>query len=132
VRIPFSVLPVPGETDARPLVELVFDGIAEAPITCLVDTGSLRTRLPHWVADVIGVSLAGAPRERIVVAGTVVECRQAHVSVAVGPHEVPASVWFCDGWDVPFGLLGQEDVLRAFRLELSSAQGWFELRPERA
>lgn len=132
MRLTFSPVPVPEERDPRPLVDLVLEGFHEAPITCLVDTGSLRTRLPDWVADVIGVNLAGAPSERIVLGGTVVECRQAHVSVAVGPHEVPASVWFCDGWDAPFGLLGQEDVLRAFRLELSSAEGWFELRPERA
>ena len=130
MRIAFSTLPVPDQPDARPLVALVIDGIDEAPITCLVDTGSLRTRLPYWMADVIGVDLAGAPFERIVLGGVIVECRQAHVSVAVGPYEVPTSVWFCDGWDAPFGLIGQEDVLRAFRLELSSAEGWLELRPE--
>ena len=58
MRLTFSPLPVPEERDPRPLVDLVLEGFHEAPITCLVDTGSLLMLLPDWVADVIGVNLA--------------------------------------------------------------------------
>jgi hypothetical protein len=115
------------------VLDVVLDGRDDMPLLCLIDTGSLRTRLPGWVSEALGIDLEGATEERAVVGGVATLCRHAHVSVRIGQHdEVPAGVWFCDGWHAAFGLLGQEDFLRAFRLELSSAEGWFELRPERA
>jgi hypothetical protein len=132
VRASFAPLPLPGRPEPRPVLDVVLDGRDDVPLLCLIDTGSLRTRLPGWMSELLGLDLAGVPEERVVVGGVPVLSRHAHVRVRIGQHEVPAGVWFCDGWNAAFGLLGQEDVLRAFRLELSSAEGWFELRPERA
>src|SRR5262245_3653719 len=130
MRAPFVPLPLPGRPEPRPVLDVVLDRRDDVPLLCLVDTGSLRTRLPGWVSDVLGIDLNGAPAERAVVGGVATTCRHAHVSVRIGLlDEVPAGVWFCDGWGAAFGVLGQEDVLRAFRLELSCAQGWLELTP---
>ena len=133
MRASFAPLPLPGRPEPRPVLDVVLDGRDDVPLLCLIDTGSLRTRLPGWVSEVLGLDLAGAPEERAVVGGVSTLSRHAHVQRSHRPaYEVPAGVWFCDGWNAAFGLLGQEDFLRAFRLELSSAEGWLELRPERA
>ncbi len=57
---------------------------------------------------------------------------------ALHSHVVPASAygtvicgaWFCEGWEPPFGLLGQEDFLAQYRLHESSREAWFTLLPE--
>ncbi len=121
------------EPTPRPVCSLVIDGAVHAPLFCLVDTGSLRTRLPMWLATLLGIDLSGAPQETIGVGGHAsVVARQAWVRLCVVEvaREIECGVWFCEPWDVGFGLLGQEDFLRLFRLTMSGAQGWFSLTPE--
>jgi hypothetical protein len=114
---------------SRPLVDVSIEEF-EQPLRCLIDTGSLRTRLPGWIAGVVGLDLEDAPSERISVGGRRTTARQSHVSLAIAGVVLPSSVWFCEPWDAPFGLIGQEDVLRAFRLVYSAHQEWFELTLE--
>jgi hypothetical protein len=118
----------PGQA-RRPLLDVRVDEL-EQPIRCLIDTGSLRTRLPAWIADVASIDLSSAPTEAIRLGGIATTAHQAHAVIDIAGLGVPASVWFCDPWEAPFGLIGQEDVLRAFRLTYSAAGEWFSLEPE--
>jgi hypothetical protein len=123
------------EPTPRPVCSVVIDGAVHAPLFCLVDTGSLRSRFPVWLATLLGIDLSGAPEETFSVGGQPsVTARQARVRLFVTEigREVECGVWFCEPWDLGFGLLGQEDFLRLFRLTLSSARGRFSLEPETA
>jgi hypothetical protein len=114
---------------------VVIDGAVHAPLFCLVDTGSLRSRFPAWLATLLGIDLSDAPQETISVGGQpMVTARQARVRLHVVDiaREVECGAWFCEPWDVGFGLLGQEDFLRVFQLTMSSSRGWFALTPEAA
>jgi hypothetical protein len=111
------------------LVDVVVDQ-CEQPILCLLDTGSLRSRLPAWVAEVAGIDLGSAEAETIVVGGLRTIARHAHVLLVIGDITLPTSAWFCDPWEAPFGLLGQEDVLAALRFTCCARGQWFELEPE--
>ena len=112
----------------RPLIDVSIDEF-EQPLRCLIDTGSLRTRLPGWIADALVLDLAESPSERVSVGGRITTARQSHVSLVLAGGTVPSSVWFCEPWDAPFGLIGQEDVLCAFHLRYSAGEEWFELTP---
>lgn len=128
MRFPFvgePLSPVP-----RPFVDVVVDDL-EQPLLCLVDTGSLRSRLPAWVAEVAGIDLSSSARDAIAVGGLQSIARHAHVALTIGDMTFPTSAWFCDPWDMPFGLLGQEDVLFALRFTCCARDGWFELERER-
>jgi Aspartyl protease len=129
VRFPFS-RPDAVSAASRPLVDVWIDDV-DMPLRCVVDTGSLRTRLPPWPARALGLDLAQSPSETIGVGGMRVVARQTHVVLRIeGLPAVPSSVWFCDDWLAPYGLLGQEDVLRGLRLTHSAAGEWFRLEPE--
>jgi hypothetical protein len=127
VRFPFVGEPVTAVP--RPLVDVVVDG-CEQPLLCLVDTGSLRTRLPAWVAEIAGIDLLSAATETILVGGFRTTARHAHVALQIGDMTLPTSAWFCDPWEAPFGLLGQEDVLSALRFTCCARGQWFKLDPE--
>ena len=129
MTIPFSPL---GEIDPtpRPRVRVQVGGAEHLPLACLIDTGSLRTRLPAWLAEAAGIDLRHGISESIAVAGSGrITARAAHVELTVCEIglTIPCPVWFCEPWDHAFGLLGQEDFLRSFRLTLVSAESWFDL-----
>lgn len=131
MRFAFSY-PLHGQPPSRPLVDVFLDDL-DAPVRCIVDTAALRTRLPAWPARALGIDLAAAPSETIGVGGMRVVARQTHVALRIaGLPWLPCSVWFCDDWVAPYGLLGQEDVLRLVRLKHSASGEWFELTPELA
>ena len=86
MRFPFQPLPGRGALPARPVVPVWIAGLPEAAQLCLLDTGSLRTRLPSWVAEAAGISLWGVPVERAAIGGFVTDGRAAHVGLRVGRH----------------------------------------------
>ncbi len=138
MRFPFRELPAAGGGDLtpRPVVDVWLEGMEQAPIACLVDTGALRTRLPADLADIAGIDLGHAPRERVALAGTTVDAAPARVSLRLEtPHankqwEWDAPVWFCDPWPFAFGLLGLDGFLRHFRITVSAYHEWLECRAE--
>jgi hypothetical protein len=131
--IAFRTLPGIDSTP-RARLDVRIGGAEDVPLACLVDTGSLRTRLPRWLADVAGIGLDRAPQERINVGGRRgIVASHAHVELAVDQAKVRAAcgVWFCEGWEHPFGLLGQEDFLRLVRLVVESDKQRFSVEAVR-
>jgi hypothetical protein len=134
VRFPFRHIPAGGaEVRARPIVDVVVGGLELAPQACLLDSGATAVRMGLHVAELGGVDLANAPRERIAVGGDVVEGRVAEVSLEVRAgstaHRWEAPVWFCDPWRPAFGLLGLTGFFDHFLVTLCAYEEWIELRP---
>ena len=112
MRYPFRQLPAAGggRLTPRPVIDVWLEGLEQAPLGCLLDTGALRTRFSAELAEVAGVDLAGGTRERFAIGGTVVEGTAARVTLRLGSgdaaHAWDAPVWFCDPWPFGFQLLG--------------------------
>jgi hypothetical protein len=131
VRRPFQALP--GLTGrARPIVDLVVEGLELAPQACLVDTGATDVRMGQHVAELAGIELDAALNCEIVVAGlhttgqgasVQLELRQGRDSYAWSP-----TVYFCEPWPWAFGLLGLAG-LEPFMTVIDSYEEWVELRP---
>lgn len=109
---------------------MVVAGLEGAPQLCLVDTGVLRNVFGRWIAEAAGIELDAVSTERLAVGGLVTDAAVARVDLVVGGARFDAPVWFCDPWPFSFNLLGQEDFLRLFHLELCAAEGWLELVAE--
>ena len=133
MRIPFRNVPSGGESRARPIVDVVVEGLELAPQACLLDSGATAVRMGAHVADLVGTDLSGAPRESIAVGGGLVEGRVAEVSLEVragdASHRWEAPVWFCDPWRPSFGLLGLTGFFDQFVVTICSYEEWLELRP---
>lgn len=136
MRFPFRELPAAGAGDLtpRPVVDVWLEGIEQAPIACLVDTGALRTRLPADLAEIAGIDLSHVQRERVALAGTTVNAAAARVTLRLetpdDAEEWDAPVWFCDPWPFGFGLLGLDGFLCRFRVTVSGYHEWLECRAE--
>jgi hypothetical protein len=135
VRFSFRELPDPG-TDrvrARPIVDVVVEGLDIAPHACLLDSGATAVRFGVYVAELCGVDLSDAPETRLAVGGAVVRARMAEVSLHIGEHSDTytwtAPVWFCDPWAPSFGLLGLTGFFDQFEVTIASYDEWFELTP---
>ena len=88
----------------------------------------MRTRLPAWVADELGIDLAdAAPPQSIALGGMTLTAFPAPVVLRTKEGKIVTTVWFCPGWNSPFGLLGQEGFLDQYRFTLDVAEGWFAL-----
>jgi hypothetical protein len=129
LRFPFLELPEEPQVE-RPIVPVVVAGLDAQPQPCLIDTGALRNVFGRWIAEATGIALDDVPAERFAVGGVITDGRMARVDLTVGEVRFDAAVWFCDPWPHAFNLLGQEDFLRRFHLELCAAEGWLELAPE--
>jgi hypothetical protein len=134
VRIPFRHIPSGGgEIRARPIVDVVVEGLDLAPQACLLDSGATAVRMGAHVADLVGLDLSAAPRERIAVGGGVVEGRVVEVSLEVRAqdtsHRWEAPVWFCDPWWPSFGLLGLTGFFDQFVVTVCSYEEWLDLHP---
>lgn len=93
-----AFLPLPGRDDPRPVLAVVVEHLEHVPLYCLVDTGSLRTRLPAWIAEAAGLDLSAAATERIAVGGMTYLARFDHVQLRTHYGVVTCGAWFCDGW----------------------------------
>jgi hypothetical protein len=124
---------LPGQVGrARPVVDLVVEGLDMAPQACLIDTGASEVRMGRHVAEVAGIDLTGELVEEIIVGGlrttasgvTVeLELRQGRTSRSWSP-----TVYFCDPWPWAFGLLGLSG-LDPFLVTISAYDEWSELKP---
>lgn len=121
---------LPGEVHERPVLSVVVEVLEEAPIYCLVDTGTTRTRLPGWIAEVGGIDLTGAPTADVRIDRYTLKARNANVQLRTSYGAVSCSVWFVEDWQARFGLLGTDDFLAQYRLEVCASEAWFLLREE--
>ncbi|MGZ8701634.1 MAG: hypothetical protein ACXWZY_05030 [Gaiellaceae bacterium] len=134
MRYAFVELPAehPGARSqlVRPVVPVQVEDLDIAPQLCLVDTGSTANRFGAWLAEAVGIDLAGAPETEVAVGGAVTTARHVRCDLTVAGMRYEAPVSFCDPWPFAFHLLGQEGFFRFFRLTVCAAESWLELEPE--
>jgi hypothetical protein len=131
VKHPFQALP--GQTGrARPVVDLIVEGLELAPQACLLDTGASEIRMGQHVAELAGIDLNPDVHAEILVAGLKTSYRTAIVQLELRQgnerHVWTPTVYFCDPWPWAFGLLGLGG-LDPFLVTLNTYQEWVELRP---
>lgn len=135
MRFSFRDIPDPSTTQvrARPIVDLVVEGLDIAPQACLLDSGATAVRFGAHVAEICGVDLTDAPATSLAVGGSVVNARMADVSLVVATgsesYSWTAPVWFCDPWIPSFGLLGLTGFFDHFEVTIGAYEEWFELAP---
>ena len=135
MRFRFREVPDPGPTRvrARPIVDVVVEGLDIAPQACLLDSGATAVRFGAHVAELCAIDLSGAPRTQLGVGGNVVNALMAevHLLVAGGAttYGWTAPVWFCEPWLPSFGLLGLTGFFDQFEVTIASYEEWFELKP---
>jgi len=130
VRHPFQDLP--GRTGrARPVVDLVIEGLALAPQACLIDTGATEIRMGQHVAEIAGLATSDLA-EDIIVGGLRTAGRAATVQLELrqgaDTHVWSPTVFFCDPWPWAFGLLGLGG-LDPFVLTINAYDEWSQLMP---
>jgi hypothetical protein len=135
VRFRFREVPDPGATRvrARPIVDVVVEGLDIAPQACLLDGGATAVRLGTHVAELCGIDLSGAPGTRLAVEGNIVNALMSEVHLFVEDETTgygwTAPVWFCEPWIPSFGLLGLTGFFDHFEVTIASYEEWFELKP---
>lgn len=116
---------------ARPVVDLVVEGLELAPQACLLDTGATDIRMGHHVAELAGIELTTVLSREIVVGGLRTTGKAARVQLALrqesSAHVWSPAVYFCDPWPWAFGLLGLAG-LDPFRVTVDGYEEWVELR----
>ena len=136
MRFLFRALPAAGggALTPRPVVDIALEGLTDAPMGCLLDTGALRTRMSAELAPLAGIELAGALREEFYVGGlkTVGALARVNLTVTDGRDEYSwdAPVWFCDPWPHPFGLAGLEGFLHYFLVTIRAYDGYLDIEPQ--
>lgn len=135
MRFTFRELPDPGTgtARARPIVDVVVEGLDIAPQACLLDSGATAVRFGAYVAELCGVDLSDAPAMQLAVGGATVDAVMAEVSLQIdddfASYTWTAPVWFCDPWAPSFGLLGLTGFFDQFEVTIASYEEWFELTP---
>jgi hypothetical protein len=131
VRYRFQALPGIGGR-ARPVVDLVVEGLELAPQACLLDTGASDIRMGEHVAELAGIELATTTGSEILVGGLRTTGRAASVQLELregsSSHAWNPTVYFCDPWPWAFGLLGLAG-LDPFVTVLDCYEEWVELVP---
>ena len=136
MRFPFRVLPAAsgGTLTPRPVVDIALEGIENAPMECLLDSGALRTRMSAELAPLAGIELTGALTEKFYVGGLETAGTLARVNLTItdGTDEFfwDAPVWFCDPWPHPFGLAGLEGFLNHFIVTIRAYDGYLDVEPQ--
>lgn len=135
MRFAFRELPDPSgpAIRARPIVDVVVEGLELAPQACLLDSGATAVRLGSHVASLCGIDLSDAPARRLAVGGQLVTARMAEVDLQITDHleehRWSAPVWFCEPWVPGFGLLGLTGFFDHFMVTFPAYEEWFELTP---
>jgi hypothetical protein len=131
VRYDFQALPGVGGR-ARPVVDLVVEGLELAPQTCLLDTGASEVRMGEHVAELAGIDVEATNEHEIVVGGLRTRARAASVQLELrrgsASHAWNPTVYFCYPWPWAFGLLGLAG-LDPFLTIVDSYEEWIELQP---
>ena len=131
MKIAFQELP--GQIGrARPVVDVVVEGLDMAPQACLIDTGAAQIRMGRHVAEIVGLDLAGALVDDVVVGGVRTRASGVVTDLALqsgdSNHVWRPTVYFCDPWPWAFGLFGVAG-LDPFVLTIDAYDEWSELRP---
>jgi hypothetical protein len=131
VRHPFQALP--GQVGrARPVIDLVVEGLELAPQACLLDTGAADIRMGEHVAELAGVELNEGVSAEVVVGGLRTSGRGATVQLELRQgrqsHVWRPTIYFCDPWPWAFGLLGLSG-LDPFLVTINAYEEWCELKP---
>jgi hypothetical protein len=129
VRHSFQSLPgVAGR--ARPIVDLVVEGLELAPQACLLDTGASDIRMGEHVAELAGIELPTMPSREIAIGGLRTTGRAVQIQLELrqdaGRHTWSPTVYFCNPWPWAFGLLGLAG-LDPFRVLIDTYEEWVEL-----
>jgi hypothetical protein len=132
VIVPYTELPDDAGGWPRPLLDVTVADLDEAVLPCLVDSGSLNTLLPRWIAEAAGLDLSSAGASTLHVAGSVTEAAVLPVSLSAAGHTWEAPVGFCDPWPYAWGLLGQLSFFRYFTVTFRAADFEFEVVPSAA
>ena len=136
MRFAFRALPGAsgGVLTPRPVVDIALEGLPDAPMECLLDTGALRTRMSAELAPLAGIELAGVLTEQFYIGGLKTAGALARVGLTLtdGTDEFSwdAPVWFCDPWPHPFGLAGLEGFLHYFLVTINAYGGYLDLQPQ--
>ena len=124
---------LPGQAGrARPVVDLVVEGLEMAPQACLIDTGAAEIRMGRHVAELAGLDLTDAEPGEVIVGG--LRATAAGIPVELALRQGPQSrawsptVYFCEPWPWAFGLLGLAG-LDPFLVTINVYDEWSELRP---
>jgi hypothetical protein len=135
VRFRFREIPDPGATKvrARPIIDVVVEGLDIAPQACLLDSGATAVRFGAYVAELCGIDLSEAPETRLAVGGNIVSALMAEVHLFIEDESAnygwTAPVWFCEPWTPSFGLLGLTGFFDHFEVTIASYEDWVELKP---
>jgi hypothetical protein len=135
VRFSFREIPDAGRTTvrARPIVDVVVEGLDIAPHACLLDTGATAIRLGAHVAELCGIDTTKSLETRLAVGGALVTARMAIASLQIScdtdTHQWSAPVWFCEPWTPAFGLLGLAGFFDQFKVTIAAYEEWLELTP---
>lgn len=129
----FQALPGLGGR-ARPIVDLVVEGLELAPQACLLDTGAIDVRMGKHVAELAGIELDDSLSHEVVVGGLRTTGHLASVQLELrqgsDSHTWSPAVFFCDPWPWAFGLLGLAG-LDPFLTIVDCYEEWVELQPRR-
>ena len=108
LTVEFAQLPMPrGGFVACPVVDLTVNGVDEAPLRCMIDTGAGRVRLPGSSAQALGVDISDVePGPPHIIGRTETHLYDADVSLACAGFEWQATVSFCKPDFAGFGLAG--------------------------
>jgi len=100
---------------------------------CLLDSGTLRTRMSAELAPLAGIELIGTLAKRFYIGGLETVGTQARVNLTVtdGTDEFSwdAPVWFCDPWPHPFGPAGLEGFSRHFVVAIRAYDEYLDIEP---
>jgi hypothetical protein len=135
MRFQFRTLPAAsgGTLAPRPVVDIALEGLASAPMECLLDSGALRTRMSAELAPLAGIDLTGGLTEKLYVGGMETTGTMARVNLTVADgtdeHSWDAPVWFCDPWPHPFGLAGLEGFLHYFAVTIRAYDECLDIEP---
>jgi hypothetical protein len=124
---------LPGQIGrARPVVDLVIEGLDLAPQACLIDTGATEIRMGRHVAELAGLDLTGAVLDEVIVGGLRTVAAGIHVELELKQgrtsHAWSPTAYFCDPWPWAFGLLGLGG-LDPFLVTINAYDEWSELTP---
>jgi hypothetical protein len=128
-------VPDPGSITvrARPILDVVIEGLSVAPQACLVDSGATAIRLGIDIAELCGIDLSGAQTREVAAGGARMTGHLAEVGLRIADsqdaYEWIAPVWFCEPWAPAFGLLGLTGFFDHFEVTIASYEERLELTP---
>lgn len=127
--VPYTELPDEAGGSPRPVLDLVVEDMDDVLVPCLVDSGSVHTLLPSWVAEAAAVPLFEVQPRVLGVGGTSTSATFAIVRFGAGGRVWEAEAGFCEPWPYSWGLLGHASFFRFFTVTFRAADFEFEINP---